>query len=195
MKKSLTLLLIVFTSILLAGLYGILHDQITYTISPEYYTKFKFIQFGVLDRYSEAPIDNPRVLVAKVGFLATWWVGFWIGLVLGLVSLIHSDWKLMWYYASRAMVCTVVIALLTGFVGLFYGFKVLAKRPESDFTYWFIPENLTNFKDYIAVGSMHNFSYLGGLIGLLFGVGYIIWGNNSKRRMKTITVNTEHSTN
>ena len=27
---------------LIAGAYGILHDQITYAISPEYFTQFKF---------------------------------------------------------------------------------------------------------------------------------------------------------
>jgi hypothetical protein len=30
---------------LIAGAYGILHDQISYTISPEYFTKLKFEQF------------------------------------------------------------------------------------------------------------------------------------------------------
>ena len=29
----------------LAGVYGIFHDQVTYAISPEYFTKLKFDQF------------------------------------------------------------------------------------------------------------------------------------------------------
>ena len=56
---------------MVAGVYGILHDQITYTISPEYFSKFKFDQF----RYAEIGLPD-RVFVAEIGFLATWWVGF-----------------------------------------------------------------------------------------------------------------------
>lgn len=32
-----------------AAIFGMLHDQISYTVSSEYYTKFKFIQFDLLD--------------------------------------------------------------------------------------------------------------------------------------------------
>ena len=46
----------------LAGLYGILHDEITYTISPEYFTRLKFYQFD----YADFGLP-PRVLVAEIG--------------------------------------------------------------------------------------------------------------------------------
>lgn len=49
MKKFLILILIILIAPIIGGLYGILHDQLTYTISPEYYTKFKFYQFGLMD--------------------------------------------------------------------------------------------------------------------------------------------------
>lgn len=55
---------------LLAGIYGALHDQITYTISPEYFTRFKFLQSRAADFGFP-----PRVLAAEIGFLASWWVG------------------------------------------------------------------------------------------------------------------------
>ena len=56
---------------LLAGLYGIVHDQITYSISSEYFTRLKFAQFS----YADFGFP-PRILVGEIGFLATWWVGF-----------------------------------------------------------------------------------------------------------------------
>ena len=34
---------------LLAGLYGVVHDQVTYSISQEYFTRFKFLQFHYAD--------------------------------------------------------------------------------------------------------------------------------------------------
>ena len=54
------------TGALIAGAYGILHDQITYTISPEYFTKLKFEQF----HYANFGLPR-RVFVGEVGFLAT----------------------------------------------------------------------------------------------------------------------------
>ncbi len=48
MNKFIAFLLILLVAPLLGGIYGILHDQLTYTLSEEYYTKFKFIQFGII---------------------------------------------------------------------------------------------------------------------------------------------------
>ena len=55
---------------IIAGCFGIIHDQITYTISPEYFTRMKFDQF----RWADLGFPK-RVFVAEIGFLATWWVG------------------------------------------------------------------------------------------------------------------------
>lgn len=155
---------------IIAGLYGILHDQITYTISPEYYTKFKFYQFGLKDGGTEAIFPNPRIEVAIVGFLATWWVGLPIGIILGLIGLIHKNAKQMAVVTKRAIFVTIGVAFICGLVGLAYGeFYLTNKSPD-----WWFPENLNDKDNFIAVGSMHNFSYLGGLIGLIAGVIYSI---------------------
>lgn len=66
MKKFLALVVLLLLAPLIAGFYGVLHDQITYTVAPEYYTKFKFGQFGLLDL---AWPDRARV--ALVGFGAS----------------------------------------------------------------------------------------------------------------------------
>ena len=52
----------------IAGLYGVIHDQITYSISAEYFTRLKFIQF----RWADIGLPT-RAFVAEIGFLATWW--------------------------------------------------------------------------------------------------------------------------
>ena len=62
------------------------------------------------------------------------------------------------------------IAFFIGLVGLLYGKFVLAVSGVS----WWLPDNLIHRADFIAVGSMHNFSYMGGLVGLLVGVYYSI---------------------
>lgn len=155
---------------MIGGLYGILHDQLTYSISPEYYTKFKFYQFRLMDLGNEAIFPNPRMEVSIVGFMATWWMGLPIGLILGLVGLIHTDYKRMFTVTMRSIFITVIVAFLTGLVGLAYGKFYLADQGVD----WWLPENLIDTENFISVGSMHNFSYLGGLIGLIAGIVYSI---------------------
>lgn len=178
MKKFLTLIFIVALTPLVGGLYGILHDQLTYTISSEYYTKFKFYQFGLVNRGNEAVFPNPRIEVSTVGFMATWWMGLPIGLILGLVGLIHADSKKMFRATMRAIVLTIVVAFITGFIGLAYGKLHLADTGVN----WWLPDNLLDTDNFIAVGAMHNFSYLGGLTGLFAG---IIYSLRQKRKHAT----------
>ena len=170
MKKFGILILIIILAPIIGGLYGILHDQLTYTISPEYYTKFKFYQFGLMDLGNEAIFPTPILQVSVVGFMATWWMGLPIGLILGLVGLVHKDSKIMLQTTIRAIIVTVIIAFATGLIGLVYGKIYLADTGVN----WWLPENLIDTKNFIEVGSMHNFSYLGGLTGLIAGIIYSI---------------------
>ena len=66
-KKILTVFLVSIMAALLAGIYGMIHDQISYSISNEYYTKFKFIQFNLANENNIDKIKFPRVFVAIVG--------------------------------------------------------------------------------------------------------------------------------
>ena len=172
MKKISTFLLLIVISCFLGGVYGILHDQLTYSISPEYYTKFKFYQFGFIDEGSEAVLPNPRLAVSLVGFLATWWMGLFIGTFLAIVGFIHSGWKKMLTVTLKAFLLTMTVAFLTGLLGLAYGHFFLADTPIA--IRFNIPVNLTDFEGFVTVGSMHNFSYLGGIIGLVVGMIYSI---------------------
>lgn len=145
-----------------------MHDQLTYSISPEYYTKFKFYQFGLMREGKEAIFPNPRIEVSIVGFLATWWMGLPIGVTLGLVGLVHKDQRQMFKVTIQSILITVIITLVFGLLGLAYGKFYLANKGVS----WWIPENLIDTESFIAVGSMHNFGYVGGIVGLLVGVIY-----------------------
>jgi len=166
---------IIFGGCLIAGLYGIVHDQLTYTISPEYYTRFKFYQFDLVDEGIDAnTIESPRLAVSVVGFLATWWMGVPIATIVGLFSL-HSDRRFMMNVVMSTFLVIIALAFLTGLVGLCIGYMILANEPSESLTGWFIPDNLVDLKSFIAVGSMHNYSYLGGILGTLVGFAYIQW--------------------
>lgn len=47
MKKAFLTVLLMILACLIAGVYGALHNQISYTVAPEYFTKFKFYQFQI----------------------------------------------------------------------------------------------------------------------------------------------------
>ena len=175
MNKTLTIIPIIIVVCFVGGVYGILHDQLTYTISPEYYTKFKFYQFGLVNQGDEAFFPNPRIQVSIVGFLATWWMGLPIGLVLGVVGMLHRDSKEMFKHTIKASLVTIIVAFITGIIGLFYGKFYLANIGVN----WWIPENVLDTKNFISVGSMHNFSYFGGITGLIAGC---IYSSKQKRK-------------
>lgn len=165
MRKIFNLFLIVFASIFIAGTYGIFHDQITYTISSEYYTLFKFDQFGI----NEWGISNERVKVGFVGFLATWWVGLTLGIVYALVSLFFNSKKVL-KATLKSVFLNIGITVIFGFLGFIWGASFL--RAEN--LNWYIPDETINVQNFINVGSIHNFGYLGGLFGLFLGVYFQI---------------------
>ncbi|HXB95333.1 MAG TPA: hypothetical protein VNU70_09250 [Puia sp.] len=162
MRKLATFFIIVLAAIVIASLYGVAHDQVTYTISPEYYTRFKFIQFNLADSGAARHMTQPRSAVVMVGVKATWWMGLYIGLIIGLFALIFRNPDRMFASAIQALGIVLGIAIITGAIGGYYGRNVLAKKGVD----WWLPNNLAHPSDFITVGSIHNFSYLGGVIGL-----------------------------
>lgn len=165
------LIVVILVTPLIAGCYGVLHDQLTYTISHEYFTKFKFFQFGFANEGKEAHLATPRLWVAAVGFLATWWVGLILGIGHGMVGLIQKDYRAMLKIVGRAIIINLATAFVSGLTGLAYGWFYLSAKGVN----WYLPETLIDKQSYIAVGSIHNFGYLGGLIGLVTGMAYQVF--------------------
>ena len=162
-KIGVLILTIVLTPIL-AGVYGILHDEISYSISPEYFTKFKFEQFG----FVEYGFGNERATVAIIGFWATWWTGLIIGVANGIVGLIQRTSKMMWKSIYGATIRTLGIGIGIGLIGIVVGELIISEIDGN----WIIPKNVIDKNDFLVVGTMHTFSYVGGLIGLIFGTIY-----------------------
>lgn len=165
----------IFIAILLAGSYGIIHDQITYSISPEYFTKFKYRQFG----FNPELFGGHRQAVAVIGFLATWWMGLFISIPLGLLSLIFPDHKVMTSALKKSLLLVILMAVFTGIIGFLYGKFILVKNGVG----WWLPDDLIDEPSFIIVGSIHNCSYLGGIAGLLSAtVCMLIQKNRSKKK-------------
>lgn len=155
---------VLFLSVVLAGIYGVLHDQVTATISPEYFTLFKFPQFRI-------PPGTPfRAGVALTGFYATWWMGIIIGLPLALTGLLFPDHRSMRHYVYRSLVVVFCTAVLLGAAGYLYGCTYLTRHQPD----WWFPQGLQDREHFIITGCIHNFSYLGGILGLAAGIIYLV---------------------
>ena len=166
-RKFGLLILVVCFSLILASIYGIIHNQITYSISSEYFTKFKFEQFGFWDYAFEN--DDKRKLIF-IGILSTCWFGLLIGLILGTLSMFKASLKTMWRISINAIIRTLIITIGFGIIGFLIGNFFV---PNFDLN-WKLPADLIDKKNFLTAGSIHNSSYLGGLIGLIYGTFYIL---------------------
>ncbi len=166
MKKFIICIGLAVLITLLAGLYGALHDHLTYSISSEYFTKFKYEQLGL----EPAWFGGHRPTVALIGFLATWWAGLIIGVIFGLLGLAFVSKAALVKTLLRAVRIAFGTTIVAGVAGYFYGRFVLAKTGVT----WWLPDDLRYPADFITVGTIHNFGYYGGILGLIGGSVYIL---------------------
>ncbi|MCM2373851.1 hypothetical protein [Aporhodopirellula aestuarii] len=145
----------------LSGMYGALHNQISYTVSPEYFTKFKFHQFQI----GEAIPD--RMGAAIVGWQASWWMGIVIGIFLIPLGLLIRETTPYLFGTLRAFGVVVLTALSIGLVALAISFLVITPANVDPLT--IRGREVTDPAAFLRAGTMHNFSYLGGFVGILTG--------------------------
>jgi hypothetical protein len=162
LKKFVIYLVLVALAIVAAGLYGIVHNQISYTVAPEYFTKFKFHQFGLTN--TSLP---DRVRASMVGFLASWWMGIPIGLLVGAAGFIHRDHREMFRVTLWSFLVVIGFTLLFGLGGLLYGYSQTTHIDASDYHGWFIPNDVTDLRRFLCAGYRHNSSYLGGTLAIV----------------------------
>lgn len=161
----------------MAGLYGAIHDQLSFTIAPEYFTKFKYGQFG----FDPAWFGGHRPTVAVIGCLATWWVGMLIGFFLGGTALFQPDARDMREAIVRGVAITLITAVSSAVLGLCYGWLLLNGAPPG----WHLPGDVVDTHAFLAVGSMHNCSYGGGVLGLILALADMEWRRNKRKAVRT----------
>ncbi|RYD20082.1 MAG: hypothetical protein EOP88_16475 [Verrucomicrobiaceae bacterium] len=147
-----------FSGALVAGSFGILHDQITYTISPEYFTRMKFDQFRAADFGFP-----PRIFVAEIGFLATWWVGLIATWFLARIAL--RKFQFPWREVRNALALIVVITIATGTCGYIFGPLLLSGR--AGWSEALVEMGVTDATAFHRVAGIHLGSYAGALLGWL----------------------------
>lgn len=154
-------------SVFAAALFGALHDQISYSVSPEYFTLLKFQQFHLTEW--ELPL---RVKAALVGVLATWWMGVPLGLTLAVAAT-------RWYGEQATVVFWRLLpwllagSLLASLAGLAVG--VWQTQDLSAFAHKRVPMGLVDLRSYLCVGFMHKGAYAGGSLALPLGIAWLYW--------------------
>lgn len=146
----------------IAGVYGVVHDQITYAISSEYFTNLKFQQFW----YADFGLGD-RMYVATIGFLATWWVGFLAAWFLARKFIPHQPRRVAYRQIGMGGCCIASVAVLCGTIAFAYG---LWRGPDADYSSWqwaFQQFKIIDSWAFVRVAYIHNASYCGGLIGLI----------------------------
>jgi hypothetical protein len=163
----------------MAGVYGFLHDQLSYTVSPEYFTKLKFGQFNIPESM------HNRIGAGIVGIKATWWMGLVIGIIIIPIGLMIPNWKNYLRVSIGTFMYITATALLIGVIALVYG---LINYNINNLPHFNIPNGVEDKIKFCVVGNMHNFSYLGGLFGIVAGIINIIIQNGiiRKNRKKDI---------
>jgi hypothetical protein len=161
MAKFGLFLLFLPAAMLAAGLFGIVHDQISYTVSQEYFTKFKFIQFGLRD-----PVLAERIRVGIVGFLASWWMGIPLGVLCGAAGFMQRTPSLMGRSLLWSLPLIAGFTLAIALAGLAYGWLQTGTIERGSYTGWYIPQNVEDLRRFLCAGYMHNAAYLGGALSI-----------------------------
>jgi hypothetical protein len=107
-----------------------------------------------------------RARASIVGFLASWWMGIPIGLIVGGTGFIHPGHWRMLKITLLAFGLVMAITLLFGLGGLLYGCFQTKAIDLADYHDWFIPKDVVNLRRFLCVGYMHNASYLGGTLSI-----------------------------
>ncbi|CAM3486506.1 hypothetical protein [Flavobacterium chungbukense] len=166
MKKALVFVCVIFLSVLIATLFGVLHNQFTYTISEEFFTEYLFEKFG----FVEYGRNTPRLTASIIGVWTVWWIGLYAGFIFGFIGFFSSNTKEMIKSISEAVIIMLLTTIIIGLLGLCYGFLGFSSL-ESTCCF---PLPIKNVKNLIAVSEMHKFSYAGGAIGAILGVSWQI---------------------
>ncbi len=151
---------------LMAGTYGILIDQLTYTVSPEFYTQYKFPLYHI----NPFEFGGDRMAAVVIGFMATWWTGLFIGTGIGLTGLIFENRRERRRNVSIAVLIVLLTTTLMGAIGYFYGIVVEVNEVVEN---RMLIQSLSDPINFIVVGAIHQHSYVGAFLGLFLGISFL----------------------
>lgn len=160
--KPFVFILLCLAAMVCAGIFGALHNQLSFSVGSSYFYDVKFAQFGI------NPDLPARIGAAQVGWMASWWMGLGMGLpafILGYFRTARG--KALLAHGLSVIGLAMITAFLGAFCGLAYAFitdinALVANLPN--------PDAFSNPEGFVRAAMMHNGSYFGGMLGAVVAV-------------------------
>lgn len=158
---------IVLFAITASCVYGIIQDQITIRVCPEYFTIF---------HPRLLPLDSYTLIAIQWGIVATWWVGAALGLILSLGALAGPRPPIGW---RRVVKPIITLLLFVGTVALASGY--IAHAISFVAPSFLIPPQIAEAGPEKAIAfsidlAAHNAAYLAGFVGGLLMAARVFAG-------------------
>ena len=165
---------------LVGGIYGIIHDLITYSISKEYYTRMKFDQFSHMD------IGLPRHLfAAQIGFITAGAVGLAGGWFIARTVVPVWSGHMALKKAMQAFLLMLMVAMAVGVLG--YGISLNTGISAILWNSLGVSLGVRDIPAFLQVASIHASAYLGAILGISLAIIHL-------RRAATIHENPHRRT-
>jgi hypothetical protein len=164
-------------AVVAAVLYGLINDQITITISAEYFATFKRDQFAPVLQQVGLLGAPTRIQAVIIGALAAWWYGLFLGIVLGISSVVghHAPLSTRRYVRAIGGVMAITFCISVLFGGAAYITEPLV-RPDA--AHWPFLGGIRDVRRAYAVGWWHNGAYLGALAATILAS---FWAQRQRR--------------
>lgn len=159
MRTFIFIVLLILAPVL-ASLYGFLHDQITFSISEEFFTKFRFNDYVMPHTW------HPRAKAGMIGIMNAWKTGIPFGIILTAVGRIHKNTHKLMVYTFYTYLVTFFMTAAFSLIAIYM--PAPAEMVELVKT---MPANITDPIAFQRVVRINNFGYVGGIIGMLMGIG------------------------
>ena len=180
-KTLIKVILTVAACSVMAGVYGIIHDQITITVSLDYFRYFKGLEY--------IPVTY-RAGAAYIGWISTWWVGFFASLIMVVITLLKTRSehfvRIILLRCVKIMCVAAGLGLIAGVFGYLFPlennvwFGFLFPMQIKHFYDFALKNNVENYTAFFSVWMIHNFGYFGGGIGALWQIISILFFSKSK---------------
>lgn len=158
MIRILIFIILILAGVLISCIFGIVHDQLTYLISPDFYTKIRFPQYNIDSNAAQWG-------VTVVAIYSSWKIGFIFSIIITAMGAIHNHTKKFIKHTLQAYLVVVTTTTIFGILGYILE---LSKK------------DLDNV-NFIRVQSIHNFTYIGGIIGMFLGLCWHFYRHKKNR--------------
>jgi hypothetical protein len=148
---------------LVGGIYGFLHDLLTYSISSEYFSRMKF------DQFSHVNIGlPPHLFAAQIGFIAAGAVGLAAGWFIARTTVPVWPARVALQKAMRAFLFMILIAVAAAVTGYVIGLQ----SHVGGLLWNDLCESLgiSNVPAFLQVALIHSAGYPGALVGLIVAI-------------------------